>query len=51
MTSPVWPPNAPALLTDGFGGAFWWAVAIGAVAILPVLILPRHPSAKDYPAG
>ncbi|MCW2886771.1 MAG: hypothetical protein QOE54_5913 [Streptosporangiaceae bacterium] len=37
--------------SSAFAGAFWWAVLIGAVAILPVLLLPRRRSAGEVPAG
>jgi hypothetical protein len=42
-------PDAPALLTDAFGGAFWWATCIGAAAILPITLLARHRAVKDVP--
>ncbi|MGI8336077.1 MDR family MFS transporter [Actinomadura scrupuli] len=44
-------PAAPALLTGDFAGAFWWAVAVGAVALVPLLLLPRRRSAGADPAG
>jgi hypothetical protein len=44
-------PNAPALLTDAFGTTFWWTVAIGAVAVLVVLVVPRRRSGIDDPTG
>src|SRR4051794_5133037 len=32
-------------LANAFGSTFWWAVAMTALAVIPALLLPRHPPA------
>ncbi|MYV57136.1 MDR family MFS transporter [Streptomyces sp. SID3212] len=36
-------PTAPTALADGFGEAFWWSVAVTAVAVPLCLLLPGRP--------
>jgi EmrB/QacA subfamily drug resistance transporter len=39
------------LIADAFGHTFWWAVGLIAIAVIPILYLPKHkPAPVDQPA-
>ena len=44
-------PGAPSHLAHAFGNGFWWALAIAAVAVVPIALLPRHRSAASVVEG
>ncbi|MEO5877260.1 MAG: DHA2 family efflux MFS transporter permease subunit [Streptosporangiaceae bacterium] len=41
--------NAEVLLTHAFTTGFWWAFAFAAVAVIPILLIPRTPKAAAEP--
>jgi EmrB/QacA subfamily drug resistance transporter len=39
------------LISDAFGHTFWWSAGLVALAVIPVLFLPRHKPAAPEPAA
>ena len=39
------------LISDAFGHTFWWSAGLVALALIPILFLPRHKPAAPEPAA
>jgi hypothetical protein len=43
-------PNLASQLTQSFAQSFWWALAFGAVALIPTLLIPPRKAAPAAPS-